>query len=151
MVGGGFALAGAALQQIFSGRAEARRFGRDHEERTRNEQHQAFVDLVSTGRRVQRALVDCTSTSQPAAVSRAALEVQLDQLTQAVAVVRLVVDDQQIVASAEDFEAVAKALEDAVIVGEPTLHQRLELTPLIGRIRAYEQGRLPSLSRHAVS
>lgn len=57
-LGGGFALAGVALQQAFGARSERRQYKRDTTDRAHGEQHAAFVDLVKVARRVQRALVD---------------------------------------------------------------------------------------------
>lgn len=133
-LGGGFALAGVALQQAFTTRLEKRRFDRDRIARAHEEQHAAFVDLVRVARRVQRALVDRSATPSSDRV-REALAQEVDRLTEAVATIRLVVDDAGLVRRVEEFEAQAKLLE------EEGSQEPLLLTPLIETLRGYEGSR----------
>lgn len=74
-------------------------------------------------------------TSQEA---RQALGQEVDRLAEAVAAIRLVVEDADLVVDVEDFEAHAKRLEDDA---PEYARERLRLTPLIDRLRAYEKSR----------
>lgn len=133
-LGGGFALAGVALQQAFTTLSEGRRFDRDRIARAHQEQHDAFVDLVRVARRVQRALVDRSAAPNGERV-REALAQEVDRLTEAIATIRLVVEDARLVDKVEEFEAQAKMLE------EEGTQEPLLLTPLIETLRKYEKSR----------
>lgn len=133
-LGGGFALAGVALQQAFSARSERLRYRRDASVRLVHEQHQAFVEMIKSARRVQRALVDREDAPlDPAPLAALALEV--DRLTESVAAIRLIVGDEDLVAAVERFEEHAKGLE---LAGPGSEQQPLRLTPLIEVLRQYE-------------
>lgn len=111
MLAGGFALAGVAMQQLIAMLNESRRFGREALVRVSGDQHAAFVQLVTAGRRVQRALVDIeNSGSSSAAAQRLADE--LDRLTESAVVVRLIVHDDSLLAVVDAFQDHAKRLED---------------------------------------
>lgn len=134
LIGGGAALAGVGLQQAFSWRSDQRKYVRDQSERVRHEQHLALVDVVKAGRRVQRALVDLESgANEPEA--RATFGREVDQLTEAVAAVRLLVTDADVLEQANLFERHAKALERSY---QPSDQGSLRLTPLIDAIRRLE-------------
>lgn len=137
LLAGGFALAGGGLQQFFSWRNEKRKLVTEYRHRQQSEEHAAFVDLVKVGRRVQRALVDLAAApGSPEA--RNALSVLVDQLAEAVVVLRLVVADATVVSAAEAFEEAAKRLEDSGPLADP---RSLRMTPLIDVIRTYEARR----------
>ncbi len=134
LVGGGFALAGVALQQGFAMRQDRSRHRRARQDREHAEQHAAFVDLVKVARRVQRALVDLAAAPEDEGAHRT-LAHEIDRLTEAVAAIRLVVPDEALVSVIEDFEEQAKDLERA---GRWQYEQRLRLTPLIDSLRQYQ-------------
>jgi len=134
-LGGGFALAGVALQQAFAWRTAENRYSRELRDRTRQEQHFAFIELVKVARRVQRALVDLADGLDDRTI--ATLNREVDRLTEAVATVRLVIIDDDVVSAAEAFEERAKHLEAA---GRWDDTQVLKLTPLIRALQKYEAG-----------
>jgi hypothetical protein len=141
LVGGGIALAGVALQQLFTLRADTRRYDRERRDRAHDEQHAAFVDLIRTARRMQRVLADLGD--RPADLeARARLSEEVDRLAEAVSVIRLVVVDAAgVVEAAEDFEAQAKRLEQADKWDNTDV---LQLTPLIKVLQGYEINRVGS-------
>jgi hypothetical protein len=134
VIGGGAALAGVGMQQAFSWRSDQRTYVRDQGERVRQEQHVALVDVVKTGRRVQRALVDL-ETDKDNAKANESFGREVDQLTEAVAAVRLLVTDPQVLEQANRFEEHAKALERSY---QRSDQGSLRLTPLIDAIRRVE-------------
>ena len=138
---GGFALAGVAMQQAIAMLTERQRFRREQIVRNRAEQHEAFVQLVTSGRRVQRALVD-RDERPDLDVTAERLADELDGLTEAAVVVRLIVRDQMLLDAVESFEAHAKRLEAQ---GHPT-SDHLMLSGLIRdpavRVRLVERGRV---------
>ncbi len=103
LLGGGFALAGVALQQAIVWHSEHRKYRRARRDRVLEEQHLAFLDLVKSARRVQRALRDIEAGDAPDE-ARATLAREVDQLAEAVAVVRFVVADDEVTKAAEDYE-----------------------------------------------
>lgn len=131
---GAFALGGVALQQVLTMLSESRRSVRERAAGQQAEQHEAFVQLVTTGRRVQRALVDRSDPSQShAAAGRLAAE--LDHLTEAAVVVRLIVRNDALLNAVEEFEHRAKRLEDQTA----SPGDRLQLTGLILAIQKFEE------------
>lgn len=133
VVAGGFALAGGAMQQLIVMLNEGRRFRREALAISGVEQHAAFVQLVTAGRRVQRALVDREDFGgSEAAAHRLADE--LDGLTESAVVVRLIVQDDSLLAAVEAFEEHAKRLGDHPHATEG----HLRLTGLIGSIQRFE-------------
>ena len=136
-MGGGFALAGVALSQVFTARAERQRYTRSLRDRRHAEQHEAFVDLVKACRRVQRALVDLDSAPADSTCV-AAVAQEVDRLTESVATLRLVVTSRDLVATIERFEEHAKQLERA---RRPNVQVPLRLTPLIETLQAFEAAR----------
>jgi hypothetical protein len=103
LVGGGSALAGAALQQVFAWRSEKRRHAYEERDQARLEHYHAFVDLVKSARRVQRAVADLALDAN-GNQARATLRKDVDGLSEAVAVVRLVTPDEEVIAAVESFE-----------------------------------------------
>jgi hypothetical protein len=134
LIGGGAALAGVGMQQGFSWSSDRRKHIRDQRERVRQEQHTALLDVAKTGRRVQRALVDL-ETGMDAAKANESFGREVDQLTEAVAAVRLLVTDPRILEEAGRFERHAKLLERHY---HPSDQGGLRLTPLIDAIRSFE-------------
>ena len=134
LIGGGAALAGVGLQQAFSRSGEQRRYTRDQEESFKREQHLALVDVVKSGRRVQRALVDL-ETGAPGADAEEVFAREVDRLTEAVATVRLMVTDADVLEEANRFESQAKRLEHSHDASD---QGSLRLTPLIDAIRRFE-------------
>jgi len=114
--------------------SEERRHRREREDRVRQEQHQAFVDLVQAGRRVQRVLVDLEQDPSSKPLEER-LGQELDRLTESVATVRLVVTDQDVVAAAEAFEDKAKEFERR---REWRREDTLRLSPLINLLQKHE-------------
>jgi hypothetical protein len=133
-IAGGAALAGVALQQLLTWRSEGRRTQQEKVERGRQEQHAALVDAVKAGRRVQRALVDLKAPPDPTSAQRV-FGAEVDRLTEAVAVVRLLVIDERVLRQADAFEEHAKRLERHY---RPEDQGALRLSPLIDTIRQYE-------------
>jgi hypothetical protein len=89
IMGGAFALAGVALQQMLTWHGDQRQSVRARQDRSDHERHIAFVELIKAGRRVQRALVD-RDAEPTSAVVRERLAAAVDGLAETVAVVRLV-------------------------------------------------------------
>ncbi|RBY91044.1 hypothetical protein [Blastococcus sp. TF02A-30] len=134
LIGGGAALTGVGMQQAFSWRSEQHKHLREQRARVRQEQHAVLVDVVKTGRRVQRALVDIERGPD----TEKAHEIfgrEVDQLTEVVAAVRLLVTDRAILKEAKRFEAHAKSLERDY---QRSDQGSLRLTPLIDAIRDFE-------------
>ncbi|WP_157598433.1 hypothetical protein [Phycicoccus sp. Root101] len=130
---GSFALAGVALQQLIAMLAESRRFRHQAAATSDLERHAAFVQLVTAGRKVQRALVDLEAYGSEDAAER--LGNELDRLTEATVVVRLIVQDESLLAAVEAFEEHAKRLEEHR--GAAAGH--LRLTELIRSIQQFEE------------
>jgi hypothetical protein len=86
---------------------------------------------------VQRALVDVSSTPTDSE-AHWLLGREVDALAEAVAAIRLVVEDPELVRSVEAFEAQAKRSEGT---DGTDPHEHLLLTPLIDTLRAYEISR----------
>lgn len=70
--------------------------------------------------------------------ARQALAQEVDRLAEAVATIRLVVEDADLIREVEAFEEHAKRLEEADGVSGS---RRLLLTPLIKTLREYEKRR----------
>ena len=144
LLGGGLALAGTTLQQALAWRSDQRRHVRERAERLRQEQHDAFIELAKSGRRVQRTLVDLTDKAKAGRLTDddvAPFRREVDALAEAVAVVRLVILDDAVVAEAEKFEALAKKIQrtqDWTFTGQ----SKLELTPLLRVLQTYEAAAL---------
>ena len=134
LFGGGFALAGVTLQQTLTWHNDKRKSARDRIDRERQEQHLAFVELVKAARRVQRTLVDLNAASI-APDSSEALGREVDRLAEAVATIRLMVVEPDVIAAAEHVEDRAKELEG---LKQPTELVLLQLTPLIETLQRYE-------------
>lgn len=127
-------MAGVAMQQMLSWRSDRLRYVRQQRDRVHQEQHEAFVDLVKSGRRVQRALIDVETTrASEQDVARLAREVDL--LTEAAVVVRLVVTNPEVLTAVEEFETHAKRLERR---GRQDPEDHLRLTPLLTALQKYE-------------
>lgn len=116
---------------------EARRRRADREDRRHEEQHQAIVELVRAGRRVQRRLVDCVVREDDATVR--ALSSEIDVFAEASAVVRLVVRDDGVQKAAKGFEERAKTLQRQ----RNWDSSRLQLSYLITAAQEYEDRRRP--------
>jgi ribosomal protein L4 len=139
VLAGGFALAGVATQQAIAMLNDRRRFRREALSRSEAEQHDAFVQLVTAGRRVQRALVDRDESRGSLAASERLAD-ELDRLTESAVVVRLIVRDESLLAIVEAFEEHAKRLQGQLT---PT-DDHLRLTDLIEAIQRFER---PALHR----
>ncbi|WP_028650218.1 hypothetical protein [Nocardioides halotolerans] len=133
VLAGGFALAGVITQQVLAMVHEGRKHTRDRTAQLAREQHEALVQLVTAGRRVQRALVDRDRSADDASANQR-LAVEVDRLTEAAVVVRLVVPDKSLVSAVEQFEDRAKRLED----NTHARAERLELTQLLEEISRFE-------------
>lgn len=133
--GGGFALAGVALQQAFAMRSERRRFQRERIAHREDQCTQALADLVVAGRRVQRALGD---RAEKTVGAQERLAVEVDRLAESSALVRVLVTDASLIEGVEEFEDSAKRLQGRPLNSEEVLR----LTPLIALIQTYISGRM---------
>ncbi|MCF6377992.1 hypothetical protein L2K70_10280 [Nocardioides KLBMP 9356] len=138
IAGGGFALAGVALQQALAINSDKKRFRRERMAIREDQCTKAFADLVVGGRRVQRALVD---RDRKAVGAQDRLAAEVDKLAESAALVRVLVTDRALLQCVEEFEDVAKQLQTRPSDGE----QILQLTPLIALIQTYEAKRLATL------
>lgn len=139
LVGGGFALAGVAMQHAFSHFSESRRAAEARNERRREERHEALVEAIKAARRVQRGLVD-TVTGQHSDDDRFTLEYAINALAEQVAALRIVVDDEGVVDAFRQFEAKAKDLQrdPPTEVPPDDSPEMLRTSPLIAAIQRYE-------------
>lgn len=139
LLGGVLALTGVALQQAFATFEDRQRRNTDLHDRRRAEEHSAFIEVAKAARRVQRALVD-VEESGAAETAQTALGRQIDTLTEAVAVVRLVVTDADVVRAVEAVEDLAKSIERALLTpGQDGASTPLRLTPMLDVLRRFEQ------------
>jgi hypothetical protein len=102
------AITDVALQQAFATFGERQRRRTDQDDRRRAEEHSAFIEVTKAARRVQRVLVD-VEEEDAARTALTALGHQIDGLTDAVAVVRLVVAmpmSSEVVEAVEAVEAI---------------------------------------------
>jgi hypothetical protein len=141
LVGSGSALAGAALQQVLARRNEERKRAYQERDQARLEQYHVFVDLVKSARRVQRAVADLALDAN-GDQARATLRKDVDGLSEAVAVVRLVTPDEEVIAAVESFEKQAVDLDREGGEGQAT---NLRLAPMIDAMRSYDEERRPPL------
>ena len=107
--------------------------------RRREERHQALLEAVKAGRRVQRALVD-TATGAQGIDERYTLEHAVNSLTEVVAALRVVVDSEEVVDAFREFEEKAKELQrnPPTQIPPPDSDENLRLSPLISAIQKYE-------------
>lgn len=110
--GGALAITDVALQQAFATFGERQRRRTDQDDRRRAEEHSAFIEVTKAARRVQRALVDVEEedAAETALTALTALGHQIDALTDAVAVVRLVVANADVVRGGRGGRGVAKSM-----------------------------------------
>ena len=130
---GGFALAGVLVQQAISARNDAVRRRADRVDRSHHEQHLAVIDVVKSGRRVQRALVQCSEAGGSSSTV-ALLQSEVDQLAEAVAVVRLLVRDEAVIEAARALETKAKKL----LKDQVWDSTRLQISPFIREVQRLE-------------
>lgn len=137
---GGFTLAGAATQQALAHWTDVRRAREARKDLRREERHDAMVQAVKAGRRVQRALSNAASGVEESD-ERYGLDHAVNSLAESVAALRVVVDSQAVVLAFREFEEKAKELQ-RLSVSEPTARRDAEntlvLSPLILAIQAYE-------------
>jgi hypothetical protein len=137
LAGGGAALSGAAVQQLLSWHSQQRVRAYTEQDRTRVELNHAFADVVKAARRIQRSVADLAlDTSGDEA--RAALRKDVDDLSDAAALVKLMTPDKEVVAAVESFEQQAAEIERGNREAQET---HLRLQPLIDAMQSYDGDR----------
>jgi len=134
-VGAAGALAGVVLQQLFTAASEGRRRRAEREDRRHEEQHEALVELIRAGRRVQRRLVDCYDHHSDDDVRQLAVEINAFAETRAA--VRFMVRDEEVLRAAEGFERRVKALHQ----GRDWDSSKVQLQFMIDSAQNYEARR----------